>query len=173
MIGWNPRESEKLRRLLAKKPVELTKSISKRWSQTLLVFIGKIQKEQMTGRPGLKAKTGTLRRSWFPLVEIIKDSMDVVGKVFTDVKYAKVHQTGMDIAQPAHTRLNVNFKVNERGVHRFAKPGKANAAKKGVTFGSRTIHIPKRLRVIEEYQATAFPQMVDDVRQAMKEVTKK
>ena len=64
-----------------------------------LRFIGDIQKNQMTGRPGLNVRTGTLRRSWFERTRI--EGKDIVTTVATATRYARVHEYG-SASVPAH-----------------------------------------------------------------------
>jgi phage gpG-like protein len=64
-------------------------------------------------------------------------------EVGTNVVYAAIHQFGGDIQQKARTAV-LHFKTNQRtGVSRFAKPSKADRARKA-TIGARTIHMPAR-----------------------------
>ena len=61
----------------------------------------------------------------------------------TNVIYAAIQQWGGDILQHARTAV-LHFKTNKRtGQSRFAKPGKADRARKA-EIGARTIHMPAR-----------------------------
>ncbi|WP_315742832.1 MULTISPECIES: phage virion morphogenesis protein [unclassified Bradyrhizobium] len=64
-------------------------------------------------------------------------------EVGTNVIYAAIHQFGGDIDQAPREAV-LHFKTNKRtGVSRFAKPSKADRARKA-TIGARTIHMPAR-----------------------------
>lgn len=64
-------------------------------------------------------------------------------EVGTNVIYAAIHQFGGDIDQAERTAV-LHFKTNKRtGVSRFAKPGKADRARKA-QVGARTITMPAR-----------------------------
>ncbi len=61
----------------------------------------------------------------------------------TNVKYAAIHQFGGLINQAAREAV-LHFKTNKKtGVSRFAKPRKADRARKA-QIGERTIHMPAR-----------------------------
>lgn len=64
-------------------------------------------------------------------------------EVGTNVIYAAIHQFGGLIQQKARTAV-LHFKTNKKtGQSRFAKPGKADRARKA-QIGARTIHMPAR-----------------------------
>lgn len=64
-------------------------------------------------------------------------------EVGTNVVYAAIHQLGGSIAQGARTAV-LHFKTNKRtGTSRFAKPGKADRARKA-EIGAHTITMPAR-----------------------------
>lgn len=64
-------------------------------------------------------------------------------EVGTNVVYAAIHQLGGDIKQSARTAV-LHFKTNKKtGRSRFAKPGKADRARKA-EIGARTISMPAR-----------------------------
>jgi phage gpG-like protein len=141
-------------------------------------FIAKIQEEQMTGRPGLKARTGNLRRSWWPLT--YQNGDDLVSKVFTDVKYARIHQTGGDINIPARERT-LHFKKTKRGT-RFSSESSATPSTAGkihknyftrvVQGKAHVIHIPKRLRVLEDFQESGLKMYAGAIVESFKEFQK-
>lgn len=64
-------------------------------------------------------------------------------EVGTNVIYAAIHQLGGVISKAARTAV-LHFKTNKRtGVSRFAKPSKADRARKA-TIGAHTIGMPER-----------------------------
>jgi phage virion morphogenesis protein len=64
-------------------------------------------------------------------------------EVGTNVIYAAIHQLGGTIQQAARTAV-LHFKTNKRtGRSRFAKPGKADRARKA-EIGARVVHMPAR-----------------------------
>ena len=91
------------------------------------VFMSKIQKEQMSGRPGLMVRTGNLRRSWN--VRRRLEGKDTVVSLGTATKYAAAHQFGMTIKHP--------------GTH--------NGFGRGIPIPPHDIKMPKRLNVIEDF----------------------
>ncbi|MDD1534564.1 MULTISPECIES: phage virion morphogenesis protein [unclassified Bradyrhizobium] len=64
-------------------------------------------------------------------------------EVGTNVVYAAIHQFGGQIAKAARSAV-LHFKTNKRtGISRFAKPGKADRARKA-TIGAHTVRMPAR-----------------------------
>lgn len=64
-------------------------------------------------------------------------------EIGTNVVYAAIHQFGGEINQGSRTAV-LHFKTNKRtGQSRFAKPGKADRARKA-EIGARTIRMPAR-----------------------------
>ncbi len=122
----------------------------------------------MSGRPGLKRKSGALARSWYPLIGR-REGNDLSAQILTDSPYAATHQTGKVIHRRARTQMNVEFKTGKRGIHRFAKEGKGTT-KKHVSIGEYSIRIPKRLHVTESFADHGLKLYIQDVREAMKEI---
>lgn len=103
-------------------------------------FVGKIQKEQMSGRPGLKAPTGTLRRANRVYVKSGTSKYGFVVAAtfgFPNAFYVVVHQTGATIRPVRAKRLVFQVAKNE---WRTAKQ----------------VVIPKRLHITEEFKKTGF-----------------
>jgi len=90
-------------------------------------FSGFIQKTQMSGRPGLKAPTGTLKRSWH--VKVDGSGGDTVVTLGTSTRYAIAHELGMTIKHP--------------GTH--------NGFGRGIAIPPHDIKMPKRLHVTDAY----------------------
>jgi hypothetical protein len=161
-------DSKKLESLLKKKGPELIAIIERKWVKSSFEFIKYITVSQMSGRPGLKRKSGALARSWYPLVGR-REGNDLAARVITDSPYAKIHQNGGVIQRRARPQMNVEFKTSKRGIHRFAKEGKGNT-KKHVSIGEYSIRIPKRLHVTESFEDQGLKIYIHDVREAMKEI---
>jgi hypothetical protein len=92
-------EDRALQRALRKAPESLFREFRKAWRKHHQKFVNKMKRERLSGRPGLKAQTGTLRRGL-----IVKDEGTdveglVVASVFTGAHafFAHVHETGMTI----------------------------------------------------------------------------
>lgn len=167
MTTFSDAEAKRLAEFLRKKGPQMLALIRGHWVKSSFAFISLVVKTQMSGRPGLRRKTGALARSWFPLVQEIGKS-DLSARVITDSSYARIHQYGGTIRRAGHTR-NLKFRVNKRGVSRFAKSGKENRTQ-DAHVGSYAITIPKRLNVIEEFNVSGKKLYIEDVRQAMKEI---
>jgi hypothetical protein len=162
--------AQKLGRLLKEKGPEFVSLVERKWVKSSFEFIKFITLTQMSGRPGLKRKSGALARSWYPLVGR-REGNDLSARVITDSPYAKIHQDGGTIHRKARTQMNVEFKTSKRGIHRFAKEGKGTT-KKHVSVGEYTITIPKRLHVKEAFDDEGLGLYIQDVRDAMKEITR-
>lgn len=84
------------------------------WFKAGQQFIGMIQREQLSGRTGivsfgkeggLNVRTGNLRRSWWTSSNL--EGGDVTSIVYTDVRYARIHQYGGTITQNGGRRINI------------------------------------------------------------------
>ena len=95
--------------------------------QGMGLFRAKIQREQMSGRPGLKAPTGNLRRSWH--VRLRASGADAAVVLGTSTKYAAVHQFGSTIKHP----------------------GTNNGFGRGIPIPPHDIKMPKRLNILEDF----------------------
>ncbi len=70
-------------------------------------FEGHIIKKQMTGRPGLRRRTGTLANSWNTRVK--EELGDIVVNLSTSVKYARPHQTGEILRRTSSGKKKYDF----------------------------------------------------------------
>lgn len=109
-------------------------------------FSGKIQKEQMTGRPGLKTQTGTLKRSWF--TQGSGSGLDYAVKLVTRSKYAAIHQFGGIIK--AKNKPYLKFQIG------------------GKWFQKKQITIPKRLHIYEEFKESGAKIIVEAMQNRLK-----
>lgn len=107
-------------------------------------FVSRMQKNQMTGRPGLNVQGGQFRGSWFPETTI--ESGQIKTRAFSEHPGARIHQYG-GVIVPRRGRF-LRFKIGAR-----------------VIFSKRVV-IPKRLSVVETYQV----EMPDRYKNAMARV---
>jgi hypothetical protein len=163
-----------IRALFTRKDARFLRLVQSAWQRAGMFFIGKIVKEQMSGRVqpnfGLNVQHGQLRRSWYPLTEI--QNHDVRTRIQTDSPYARPHQYGATIKHPARARV-LTFRKTRKG-NRFAKDKKVTHAgrirkltQKVVSVGSYEIKIPKRLYVIEEFKSSGLKLYISEVREAL------
>lgn len=114
--------------------------------QGMELFSGKIQKEQMSGRPGLKTQTGNLKRSWVVRAQQ-KKFFQVL--LFTRAIYARIHQYGGVIkakSQPPYLK----FKIKNKW------------------FQKKSVKIPKRLNVFEDFKRSGKRMIKERVKLAMR-----
>lgn len=95
-------------------------------------FIDDIAIHQMSGRPGLNAPTGTLRRSWFRKVRGSLSS-DIILSVATRTKYAAVHEYGKQQV-PGHTVKNY-FRRTSKGYTKSGRKRRFGKISVGVAKG--------------------------------------
>ena len=107
------------------------------------LFLGKIQREQMsgpTGQASVSVQTGYLRRNWYITnYEMAIGGRNVIVKMTALAPYALVHQTGSkdwDGTYPAN--------VQNKYAWRKTLPDREKGA-------PRRHNIPKRLHIIEDY----------------------
>lgn len=141
-----------LDRLRARLPQVIPRLVSEVSRQTMF-FVSDIQRNQMSGRRGgiyLNVDTGHLRRSWFSQTRI--DGGGITTRAFTNVPYARIHQTGGVIRRQARQQV-LSFR---RG--RFVSPSaRAFSRPQGqfqqrVSIGDGVARIPKRLFIEEEFE---------------------
>lgn len=98
-------------------------------------------KDRMSGRPGLAARSGALRRSW--KVEIRGESLETLhGTYATTSRYARIHEHGGTIRPTSAKMLAVPLSAarTPAGVSRYGSPLRAILAANfpGGTFVQRT-----------------------------------
>ncbi len=93
-------------------------------------FSGKIQKEQMSGRPGIRTISGSAKRSWHVTSKGVKGG--IVANLKSSSKYLPVHQYGATIKPKTSPYLH--FKTSTGWVK------------------TKQVKIPKRLHIIEEFR---------------------
>ena len=125
-------------------------------------FKGTIQRDQMSGRKfadfGLKAPTGTLRRSW-RVSKRQYGEYDFVVKLATDTKYARIHQYGGVIRHPGGTPYwmrptGMTFTFCPLSKGKLANGGYDKIASRVRLTKPHNIRMPKRLYIMEEYRTT-------------------
>ena len=109
-------------------------------------FIGKMKKEQMSGRPYLKTQTGNLKRSWFVKSGIAPGI--IWASTATRTKYAAIHQFGGTIRPK--TKDYLSFTIGKK----FVK--------------TKQVHIPKRLYLFEHFKLRASKTINQKVWQALR-----
>jgi len=107
-------------------------------------------KNEMSGRPGLNAPTGTLRRSWH--VDLHGEGEDISATMANDAVawYAIVHQTGKTIRPGAKGFLAWKKTTAESRISKRGKSYKTYSHE--WIFTKRPVKIPKRLHIYENFQ---------------------
>lgn len=96
---------KKLQSQFAQKDSRLIgRELKKQIKRGLLSFVGRVQAERLSGRPGLMVRTGTLRRSFKAEVQGNKLE-NIVGIAGTPIFWASVHETGKTIVAKNPTGL--------------------------------------------------------------------
>lgn len=176
-------DASKLRKVLAARNVAFLKDVRSRWAKGSEEFISLIQRTQMTGRPGLNVRTGLLRKTWFEDTNIV-DGADVQTKIYSGVKYSRIHEYGGTIKIPARKalltmqtrRTKYGLFGMKAGGNRFAKPRidkatghlKKNQRQKLATIGAHTITIPQRLHVRDSWKKDGQQILMTALSEAMK-----
>jgi hypothetical protein len=118
-----------------------------------LNFIGKIQREQMTGRPGLMVKSNFLRGGWF--AHTTNTGADIITKMICRAWYAKVHQH-LDFngwIYPKKCKF-LRFPVPMTEYSYYVKgknSGQVKVKQKSMFVFAKKVFIPKRLNIFEEF----------------------
>lgn len=171
-------DASKLRKVLAERNVAFLKDVRSRWAKGSEEFISLIQRTQMTGRPGLNVRTGLLRKTWFEDTNIV-DGADVQTKIYSGVKYSRIHEYGGTIKIPARKalltmqtrRTKYGLFGMKAGGNRFvkaSKAGKRNVRQKLATIGAHTITIPQRLHVRDSWKKDGQQILMTALSEAMK-----
>lgn len=130
-LRLNEQQVKQVRNLIRTKKKEAAKSLRDGIVEGMRLFEGQIIKKQMTGRPGLKRRTGNLARSWF--IKEKKGLRTYAIALGTRTVYARIHQFGGIIR--AKREKFLTFKI-----------GKKQWVKK------KEVKIPKRLWILEEFE---------------------
>jgi len=102
-------------------PQNLFREIRKAWKAHHRDFVRRMKRRRMSGRPGLKAQTGTLRRGLVVKSEGQTLNSLEVASVFTGAHafFAHVHETGMTIR--AKNGPYLSFPIRSKGASRSTK----------------------------------------------------
>lgn len=109
------------------------------------IFSGKIQKEEMSGRPGLKTPTGNLKRSYY--VKGSGSGISFIAKLATRAIYAAIHEFG-GVIKPK-TKKYLMFKIGNR----FIK--------------TKSVTIPKRTNILKSFRKNGFKIINKEVKKAI------
>lgn len=167
-FGWSAQDVNWLHAMVKSKDLRFFKLVVSAWNRAGLYFIGHIVKTQMRGRPGLKVGTGALGNSWYPLTEQRPSSHDVVGRILTNSKYARIHQYGGKIV-PRRAKA-LRFTVSERVYASSLKTKQSRevrSARSEKTVLAKSVKIPKRLHVLESFRDDGLKIYARELREAM------
>ena len=171
---FTPGQVEKIAQLLKQSNPKFLAAVRSNWAKAAQEFIGFIVRTQMTGRPGLRRQSSILSKSWFDATKEVQG--DVTSRIFTETKYARIHQYGGVVKIPPRTQV-LEFRRSKRGDVRFAKKDasqKTTLSQKRfsqkASIGEHVIKIPKRLHVVEEFKTGKGLRLyVQAVKEALKE----
>lgn len=131
-------DASKVIAMLREFPDKFFPSAQKGMEKGMHLFVSKIVREQMTGRPGLKRQTGTLARANRVVTRGWGKSFQVEAQFgYPNAPYVVVHQTGMHIYPKTKKRL-------------------AWQDRKGNWFSASHVYIPKRLHIPEEFKRSGY-----------------
>lgn len=167
-FGWSAQDVNWLHAMVKAKDLRFFKLVVSAWNKAGLYFIGHIVKTQMRGRPGLKVGHGALSGSWYPATEQKPSSHDVIGRITTNSKYARIHQYGGKIV-PRRAKA-LRFISSERVYASSLKTRQSRevrSARTEKTVFARSVRIPKRLHVLEAFRDEGIKIYARELREAM------
>lgn len=123
-------------------------------------YEGYVVKNMLTGRPGLKRRTGTLARSTKVITKQIKN--DVSSKLQLTAKYAHVHQ-GKKLGAGRYSSV-FNIKPKVKNYLKFKTSRGWRMAKE--------VNIPKRLFVPERFETIGKGFIIKQLAKALSFITK-
>lgn len=135
---------------------ELNRAAIQAMTRGMDLFTGRIQKMYYSGRPGLQAPTGTLRRGWHvSAVFTGQGGLNTSVKLGNSQVYARIHEYGGVIKAKGSGYLsfvtkNVSYRI---------KPTKSGKHTRMVTSNFirvKSVTIPKRTDVRGEFKRTGF-----------------
>jgi hypothetical protein len=170
LFSWGGKDVAALREVIKRRDAMFLEALRKGWQRAGLGFIGFIVKNQMRGRPGLRVGHGQLWNSWVPVttVQATAKEFDATSRIGTDVKYARIHQYGGTIRPKRGRFLYVPTSDAGRANHRLG----GNPTREGLQYGrdyvlKRSVHIPKRLHVLETYKVEGLALYVRELQRAL------
>lgn len=162
---------DELLKILKKTADKFLPLVKSKWQKLGLEQIGLIVKEEMSGRPGIKRKSGAAARSLTPKTEI--QGSDVSTKWIAGgpaAKYLPVHQYGA-IIRPRHG-MYMRFQIKDSV---YASSIKTHQSRKVATLSNwvtvKQIKIPKRLHILERFDNPGTQLRAAAVIEAMEELT--
>lgn len=146
-------------------------------------FSGHIQKTQMSGRPGLKTRTGALKDSWF--IRTMTSTGTLISRLATTSKYAKIHQTG-GVIKPKNAKyltIPLTKEAAKRKARSFSKLVLFKSKKGNLILArltpkrksirpqyvlKKSVNMPKRLHVFEAFKTIGKRMLALELRKAIK-----
>lgn len=145
-----------------------TKSVAKKWQKIGHEEIGWIIKNEMSGRPGIKRRSGNAARALNPVTEI--EGVNVIHRWIAGgpaAKYLPVHQFGATITAKGGGMLAFQVPITEFSVN---KKGNVSTKKSFKTIMCKSVYIPKRLHILERFEAPGNQLRINAVLLAMEEI---
>jgi hypothetical protein len=126
------------------------------------------QKEEMSGRPGLRAPTGTLRRSWH--VALTGEGIETVATLSNDAVawYAIVHENGGIFNIPEHTRRIFKTFASHHLEGMKIKTKKFQLTTGETKVRAHTMNMPKRLHMNQNWETFGYQMVRDRVLAALR-----
>ncbi len=144
------------------------KSVSKKWQKIGHEEIGWIVKNEMSGRPGIRRKSGSAARALQPYTEI--QGVNVVHRWIAGgpaAKYLPVHQYGATITAKGGGMLAFNVPITEFNIN---KKGNVSTRKAFKTIMVKSVYVPKRLHIVERFEVPGNQLRINAVLLAMEEL---
>lgn len=144
------------------------KSIAKKWQQIGHEEIGWIVKNEMSGRPGIRRKSGNAARALQPFTEI--KGVNVIHRWFAGgpaAKYLPVHQYGAKIVAKGGGMLAFQVPITE---FHYTKKGDVRTKKAFKTIITKSVYVPKRLHILERFENPGNQLRINAVLLAMEEL---
>lgn len=139
-----------------KKKLQVKPAILRGINVGMIRYHGYIEKTQLSGRPGLKTQTGTLKRSFYTRKTANGSTLA------TREKYARIHQFGGVIKHPGGTP----YIVTGTGKATFLR--KDGSYPKSVKFTKpHSITIPKRLHIYEKFRTEGKRLILDSIKRSL------
>lgn len=151
---------------------ELNRTAVQAISRGMSYFLGIVQKKYYSGRPGLNAPTGTLRRAWYMRTLVSgKGGFDTSVRLSNSMPYAHIHETGGKIKAKNGGYLcfpvkNISYRIKTMKSGKHAKKTTTSWVK------VKEVDIPKRTDVIGEFGRTGIAIISREVSRSVNKVLK-
>lgn len=177
MMQFTLKHVPEVLRLFRSFPERFIPAVQRGMEKGMHVFNGQIAREQMSGRPGLKRQGGTLARASRVVTRGWGRSFVVQGQFgYPSAPYVKVHQDGGPFTSRGKL-FSIPLTREARGKWPrdwgkglfFVKSRRGNLLLMDKTSRSpqyvlkRTINIPKRLHIPEQFRATGYDTLLVSV----------